>query len=109
MAITHGELTMDPGRGQATVTAVISAASFSTGNRARDRDVRSAKFLDTGQYPDIVFRGETLSHDQRRWTLAGDLTVRQVSSPVLLAIEVSWPGPGSRPTRPPASTGTPST
>jgi polyisoprenoid-binding protein YceI len=87
MAITHAEMTIDPGRGQATVTAVISAASFSTGNRARDRDVRSAKFLDTGQYPDITFQGGTLSRDQRRWTLAGDLTVRQVSSPVLLAIE----------------------
>jgi polyisoprenoid-binding protein YceI len=42
------------------VTATISAASIRTGNRARDRDAR-ARFLHTGQYPDITFQAGTLS------------------------------------------------
>jgi hypothetical protein len=45
---------------QASVTATISAASIRTGNRARDRDAR-ARFLHTGQYPDITFQAGTLS------------------------------------------------
>lgn len=109
MAVTSGEITTDPAVPQATVTAVVSAASFHTGNRVRDRDVRSPKFLDTGQYPDITFRAGTLSHDRGCWMLAGELTVRQVTSPVILAIESVEPaGAGFRAARPPASTGTPS-
>ena len=79
------------------MTAVVSAASFSTGSRARDRDVRSARFLDTAQYPDITFQAGTLSRDQGRWMLAGELTVRDVTSPVTLAIDCVEPaGAGFR-------------
>jgi polyisoprenoid-binding protein YceI len=53
MAVTGGEITIDPAVPQASVTATISAASVRTGNRARDRDAR-ARFLHTGQYPDIT-------------------------------------------------------
>jgi polyisoprenoid-binding protein YceI len=87
MAVTSGEITVDPAVPQAAVTAVISAASFSTGSRARDRDVRSARFLDTTHYPDITFQAGTLSRSQSHWMLAGQLTVRDMTSPVTLAIE----------------------
>jgi polyisoprenoid-binding protein YceI len=77
------------------VTAVISASSFSTGNRARDRDIRSPKYLDTGRYPHITFR--TFSRDRGRWVLPGELEVRGVSKPVTLAIEsIKETGPGFR-------------
>jgi polyisoprenoid-binding protein YceI len=87
MAVTSGEMTIDPAVPQATVTAVLGAASFSTGSRTRDRDVRSAKFLDTAQHPHITFRAGTLDRDGERWTLTGELTFRQVSSPATLAID----------------------
>jgi polyisoprenoid-binding protein YceI len=97
MAVTSGEITIDPAVPQATVTAIVSAASFHTGSRLRDRDVRSAKFLDTGRYPHITFRAGILSHDQGRWALSGELTVRQVRRPVTLAIESVAPaGAGFR-------------
>lgn len=97
MAITSGEITVNPVVSQAAVTAVVSAASFGTGSRARDGDVRSARFLDTAQYPDITFQARTLSRDQGRWMLAGQLTVRDVTSPVTLAIECVEPaGAGFR-------------
>lgn len=86
MAITSGEISIDPAVPHATVTATISAASFTSGNRARDRDVRSPRFLHADRYPDITFRAGALGHDQDRWMLAGELTVRQVTSPVTLAI-----------------------
>ena len=87
MQVTSGEVTVDPAVPQASVTATLSASSFSTGNRARDRDVRSAKFLDTGQYPEITFTAETLSQAQGHWMLAGELTVHGVGRPVTLTIE----------------------
>jgi polyisoprenoid-binding protein YceI len=97
MAVTGGEITIGPAVGQASVTAVVSAASFHTGSRLRDRDIRSAKFLDAGQYPDITFRAGTLSHDRGCWVLPGELEVRGMSRPVTLTIEsVERTGPGFR-------------
>jgi polyisoprenoid-binding protein YceI len=97
MTVTSGEITIDPAVPQAAVTAAVSAASFNTGSRARDRDVRSARFLDAGQYPDITFRGGNLTMADGCWLLAGQLTVRDVTRPVTLAIEsVEASGAGFR-------------
>jgi polyisoprenoid-binding protein YceI len=97
MAVDSGEITIGPAVGQAAVTAVLSAESFHTGSRVRDRDVRSAKFLDVAQHPHIIFRAGTLTQGGGRWTLAGELTVRQISSPVTLAIGSAEPaGAGFR-------------
>ena len=90
-------MTVDPAVPRAMVTATVNAASFSTGNRARDRDIRSAKFLHAEQYPHITFRAGTLSQAQGRWILAGELQVREVSRPLMLAIEsVQAAGDGFR-------------
>ncbi len=86
MAVTGGEITIDPAVPQASVTATVSAASVRTGNRARDRDVRS-RFLHTGQYPDITFQAGSLSRAEDGWVLAGELEVRGVSRPATLVIE----------------------
>jgi polyisoprenoid-binding protein YceI len=97
MAVSSGEITIGPAAGQATVTAIVSAESFHTGSRVRDRDVRSAKFLDAGQYPHITFRARTLTLAGSRWMLAGELTVRHITSPVTLAVDsVELAGAGFR-------------
>lgn len=87
MAVIGGEITVDDASPHASVTATIDAASFDTGSRRRDRDVRSARFLHTEHYPNITFRADSLNHDQGRWSLAGALTVRDVTQPATLAIE----------------------
>ena len=87
MRIVSGEITVDPAVPQATVVAALDAASFSTGSRARDRDVRSPRFLDAENYPHLTFRAGTLSQSGGRWMLAGELTVREATRPVTLAIE----------------------
>jgi polyisoprenoid-binding protein YceI len=66
MAVTGGEITLDPVVPQASVTATISAASFRTGNRGRDRDARG-RFLHAGRYPDITFQAGTLSPAGDGW------------------------------------------
>ena len=96
MAVTGGEITIDPAIPQASVTATISAASFRTGNRARDRDARR-RFLQAEQYPDITFQAGTLSRAEGGSVLAGELEVRGVSRPVTLVIEpVEAAGTGFR-------------
>jgi polyisoprenoid-binding protein YceI len=97
MRVITGEVTLDPAIPQASVAATLSASSFSTGNRARDRDVRSARFLAAERYPDITFTAGTLSRAQGRWALAGELMIRQASKQVTLAIEsVETDGAGFR-------------
>jgi polyisoprenoid-binding protein YceI len=96
--ITSGEIDIGPVGPQATtVTAAISAASFSTDNPRRDSDVRSSRFLDAGRYPELSYRAAILSQDHDRWTLIGELTVRDVTRPVALEIDsVQVTGQGLR-------------
>jgi polyisoprenoid-binding protein YceI len=64
------------------IRAEIDAASFRTGNAARDAAVRSARFLDAGTHPDMTFASERTDGS----TLTGALTVRGVTRPVTLSV-----------------------
>jgi polyisoprenoid-binding protein YceI len=55
------------------VRATIDAGSIDTGLAARDNTVRSAQYLDTTRYPDIVFVANDVEGDR---LLRGTLTVR---------------------------------
>lgn len=97
MYITGGQIDVDPAVPRATVTAAISAASFSTDNPRRDNDIRSSRFLHAGEYPELSYRTGTLSQDHDRWTLTGELAVRDVTGPVTLEIDsVQVTGQGFR-------------
>ena len=71
--------------------ADIEAASFRTGNGQRDGVVRSARFLDASRHPLITFRSEGIDHS----VLTGTLTVRGVTRPVTLAVELADVSPQS--------------
>jgi polyisoprenoid-binding protein YceI len=87
MSVTAGDITLEPAVPQASVTAAVSASSFSTGNKKRDGDVRKKKFLNVAAYPEFTFRAGRLAEAQNRWTVTGELTVCGVIKPVTLAIE----------------------
>jgi polyisoprenoid-binding protein YceI len=70
---------------RSTVEVVIDAASFRTPTPMRDQVVRSPMYLDTDRHPTITFTST-------RWdgrVLTGDLTVREVTSPVDLTVTES--------------------
>jgi polyisoprenoid-binding protein YceI len=67
------------------ISADIEVASFSTGNGQRDASVRSSRFLDADQYPVISFSSTGV--DGR--VLTGTVTVRDVTRPVRLLVELS--------------------
>lgn len=73
------------------IHAEIDAASFRTGNPARDATVRSARLLDAANHPVMTFASERTDGS----TLTGTLTVRGVARPVTLSVEPSAVAPGS--------------
>jgi polyisoprenoid-binding protein YceI len=76
----------DPGR--SSIDVVIDAASLQTGVTERDRHVRSAEFLDVARFPEIQYRSREvrLQRGNRRFTIIGDLTIRNVTREVPVTI-----------------------
>lgn len=70
-----------------TVFAEIDAASFVTGNKHRDKQVRGRSFLDTANHPKIIFEG-TVSGD----TVSGVLTFRSSADVELTVDQVRTQG-----------------
>ncbi len=79
----------DPTRSSVEVT--IDAASIDTREPQRDGHLKSADFLDVEKFPHITFRSTRLERiDDQRFRLYGDLTIRDVTRPVVL--EASFEG-----------------
>jgi len=72
---------------ESAARARIDAASFDTGNPARDRTVKSRTYLDAANHPDIVFVSTKLDRAAGDWLLHGMLTVRGRTEPLDLRIE----------------------
>lgn len=80
-----------------TVEATISTASVRTNNGIRDNDLRSSNFLEVEKYPTMTFKSTSvIPAGQDRYTLTGDLTIKDVTRPVSLEVtrygEFSDPG-----------------
>ena len=72
------------------VDVVIDAASIDTRDRTRDAHLRSAEFLDVDRFPEVRFRSTSAGPGEKdRWNVTGDLTVRDVTRPVVLHVEFS--------------------
>lgn len=67
----------------------VDASTVDTGVEARDEDLRSARFFDTGNFPVITYRGTDSAHrSEALWEVAGELTIRDVSRRVPLEVTV---------------------
>jgi polyisoprenoid-binding protein YceI len=82
-----GSITDCEDAGRCAGELVIPVATISTGNRLRDRHLRSTHYLDQRRFPRIVFRAMTVRFDGGRTIVAGTLTIRDVTEP--LEIEVT--------------------
>jgi polyisoprenoid-binding protein YceI len=90
-AIGSGTIDVAEPLAESAIHAEIDAASFQTRNQMRDATVKSARFLDAYRHPLITFRSEGI--DQT--ALTGALTVRGVTRPVSLAVELTDVSPRS--------------
>jgi polyisoprenoid-binding protein YceI len=76
-----------------SATATIDATSFSTGTDQRDADIKSENFLDVAHYPTITYRTTRLREEGEDIFAEGELTIKGVTRPVTLAVEVNGFGP----------------
>jgi polyisoprenoid-binding protein YceI len=84
----HGSIDFDPDNPAdvAAVEATIHAADIWTGDDERDAHLRGADFLNVEAYPDITFSSaEVRCVGGADFKVAGDLTLRGVTHPVMLA------------------------
>jgi polyisoprenoid-binding protein YceI len=88
-----GEIVTGPEFTDSTVTATIDATSINTGTQQRDDHIRSADFFEVEQYPNWTFTSTHLRLDGEDHVLVGDLTIKGVTRPVELALEVNGFGP----------------
>ena len=66
---------------------VIQTTSIDTRLEKRDTHLRSADFFDAADFPQITFRSTSVAVTGNEVTLTGDLTIRGVTKPVVLAGE----------------------
>jgi polyisoprenoid-binding protein YceI len=91
----EGTITGDPADWQSgSASVVIRTASISTNNERRDNDLRSARFFDAATYPEIAFRSTVVKLTGEDLTITGDLTIRGVTQPVVLAGTYNGISPG---------------
>ena len=75
----------DPSR--TTVNVVIDAVSLDTGNKTRDKDLRGPDFFDSARFPKLRFSSTRTEKRGDGFAMTGDLTIRNVTKPVTLAVE----------------------
>jgi polyisoprenoid-binding protein YceI len=88
-----GEIVTTDDPAASTVTAEVDVTSITTFNEARDEHVKSGDFFEVESHPTASFRSTSLTHDGDDFVLTGDLTLKGVTKPVTLGVEVSGFGP----------------
>ena len=92
-----GELTLDPKTASASALKVkVPVASVMTTSGKLDEELRSAQWLDAGQFPEMTFvstKVKPMGKDKAKVT--GDLTIHGVTKPTTL--DVSFVGAGANP------------
>jgi polyisoprenoid-binding protein YceI len=85
-----GTLTLDEQDwSKSRVEVSIDAASISTNDEKRDGHLKSADFLDAEKFPKITFKSTKIAPaGGDKLNVTGDLTIRDVTKPVTVAVEV---------------------
>lgn len=87
-----GELSIDPA-GTVAGELRIDAASVDTGNKQRDKHLRSADFFGAEEHPQVVFKPSAVRRvDGSRLEMAGRLTIAGHEEPLTLSLDPSHSG-----------------
>jgi polyisoprenoid-binding protein YceI len=78
-----------------TVTATIDVASVDTRVEKRDTHLKSADFFDAAKFPVMTFKSKSWKKTgDDDYDVTGDLTIRDVTKEVVLAVKLLGIGPG---------------
>jgi polyisoprenoid-binding protein YceI len=86
--IVTGESPVD-----SSVTATIDLSSIDTGNPDRDNHIRSADFFDVDTHKTMTYRSTGVRVDRDGYVLDGELTLKGVTKPISLRLELGGFGP----------------
>jgi polyisoprenoid-binding protein YceI len=81
--VVTGESPLD-----SSVTATIDLSSIDTGNPDRDNHIRSADFFEVDRHKAMNFRSTGVRQDGEDYVLDGELTLKTVTKPVSLRLEL---------------------
>jgi len=86
----EGELTTGSDDFQgATIDFSLDVASIDTNQSQRDEHLKSPEFFDAATYPKITFKSTSFTKvDDDDYKLAGDLTIKGITKPVTLDVEL---------------------
>ena len=88
-----GTIHIDEDPSKSWAEATIKAASIDTANPDRDEHLRSPDFLDAENHPELTFRSTSVEHKRGNdFEVVGDLTIRGVTNPVTLEVELAGMG-----------------
>ena len=88
-----GELVTAADPSASTVHATIDMDSIDTRQEQRDAHIKSADFFDTGNHTVMEFRSTGIRNKGEDWTVVGDLTIKGITKPVTLELELNGFGP----------------
>jgi len=73
---------------ESSVEVEIDVASIESADQRRDEHLRSADFFDVESHPKMTFRSTKVeAAGDGEWDVTGDLTIRDVTKPVVLHVE----------------------
>ncbi len=78
---------------ESSVTAEIDLTSIDTGNVDRDNHIRSADFFEVDTHTTMTYRSTGIRADGDDYVLDGELTLKGVTKPVSLQLELGGFGP----------------
>src|SRR5438874_2521149 len=73
---------------KSSVEVDVDVASVASADERRDEHLRSPDFFHVEEHPSMVFKSKRVTPvDKGTWEVAGDLTIRGVTKPVVLHVE----------------------
>ena len=76
-----------------SVAATIDLSSIDTGNADRDNHIRSADFFEVDRHKTMTFTSTGVRQDGEEYVLDGELTLKTVTKPISLRLELGGFGP----------------
>ena len=90
----EGEIVTAPEPLESSARLTVDMSSLDTSNEARDNDVKGENFLDAAHHPTMTYQSTSVRPgDGGDYIVTGDLTIKGVTRPVELTVEVNGFGP----------------
>jgi polyisoprenoid-binding protein YceI len=82
---------------QDSVNVEINADSIDSNSAARDKDLKGPDFLNAKQFPTATFKSTAVKKvDDKDYEVTGDFTLRGITKPITLVVQVIGTGPGPK-------------